>query len=61
MASDKENVFDLLKELPDNVNFDEIIEAIYVRLKIQKGLKDLEEGRFYSHEEIKDLIQKWSE
>jgi predicted transcriptional regulator len=60
MATDKENVFELLKELPDNVNFDEIIEAIYVRLKIQKGLKDLDEGRFYNHEEVKDLIKEWS-
>jgi predicted transcriptional regulator len=60
MATDKENVAELLKDLPDNVNFDEIIEAIYVRLKILKGLKDLDEGRFYNHEEIKDLIQKWS-
>lgn len=60
MATDKENVVELLKELPDNVNFDEIIEAIYVRLKILNGLKDLDEGKFYSHEEIKDLIKKWS-
>jgi len=44
MATDKENVVELLKDLPDNVNFDEIIEAIYVRLKILKGLKDLDEG-----------------
>jgi hypothetical protein len=36
---------------------DDIIEAIYVRQKLLKGLKDSEDGRVYSHEEAKALAQ----
>ena len=61
MATDKENILQMLKDLPDDVSMDDIIEAIYVRQKIQKGLKDSEDGRVYSHEEAKTILKKWLE
>lgn len=59
MATDKENIISMLKELPDDISLDEIIEAIYIRQKILKGLKDSEEGNFYTHEEAKEILEKW--
>ena len=32
---------------------------IYVREKIQRGLKDVEEGRVVSEEEMECRMQKW--
>ena len=40
---------------------EDIIEAIYVRQKIKKGLKDSEEGRVYTHDEAKEILKKWLE
>jgi predicted transcriptional regulator len=59
MATDKENIINMIKDLPDDVSMEDIIEAIYVRQKIEKGLKDSEEGRIYTHEEAKELMKKW--
>ena len=61
MATEKETILQMIKNLPDNVSMEEIIEAIYVRKKIEKGLKDSKEGRLYSSEEAKEILKKWLE
>ena len=59
MATEKENIINMIKKLPDNVSMEDIIEAIYVRKKIEKGMKDSEEGRVYTNEEAKEILKKW--
>ena len=59
MATEKENVIEMIKNLPDDISMEDIVEAIYVRKKIEKGLKDSEEGNLYTHEEAKELLKKW--
>jgi len=59
MATEKENIIEMIKNLPDDISMEDIIEAIYVRKKIEKGLKDSEEGNLYTHEEAKELLKKW--
>lgn len=59
MATEKENIIEMLKNFPDDVSMEDIIEALYVRKKIEKGLKDSEEGNLYTHEEAKELLKKW--
>jgi len=59
MATEKEYIIEMLKNLPDDVSMEDMIEAIYVRKKIEKGLKDSEEGNLYTHEEAKELLKKW--
>ena len=49
----------MIKNLPDDISLEDIIEAIYVRQKIEKGLKDSKEGNFYTHEEAKERLEKW--
>jgi len=53
MATEKENIIEMIKSLPDDVCMENIIEAIYVRKKIEKGLKDSEEGKLYTHKEAR--------
>ena len=59
MATEKQSIIEMIKSLPDDVSMEDIIEAIYVRQKIDKGLKDSEEGNLYSHEEARELLKKW--
>ena len=59
MATEKESIIEMIKNLPDEVSMEDIIEAIYVRQKIEKGLKDSEEGNLYTHEEARELLKKW--
>jgi len=59
MQSAKEEVMQLLKELPDSSTLEEIQYHLYVRQKIQHGIKDVEEGRTYTQEEMEKRMEKW--
>ncbi len=59
MQTAKEEVIQLLKDLPDNSTLEEIQYHLYVRQKIQRGIKDVEEGRMYTQEEMEKRMEKW--
>ena len=59
MQSAKEELMQLLKDLPDNSTLEEIQYHIYVRQKIQRGIKDVQDGRIYAQEEMEKRMEKW--
>ena len=48
----KELVMEVTSTLPDDATFDDIIEAIFIRLKIENGIKDVENGEGLTTEEL---------
>ena len=56
----KEEVIELFKKLPDNSSLEEIQYHLYVRQKIQRGMKDVEEGRIYTEAEMEERMKEWS-
>ena len=61
MSTTKEDVRKMLDQIPDDVSFEDIQYHIYVREKIERGLKDIEEGRVLSQEEVERRMSKWLE
>jgi len=59
MAMAKQEVSKILEKLPDDVSYEDIQYHIYVRQKIDKGLKDIEEGRVLDPEEVERRMAKW--
>ncbi|HEX6728313.1 MAG TPA: hypothetical protein VF078_13255 [Nitrospira sp.] len=59
MSTAKDEVRKLLDRLPDEASFEDIQYHIYVREKIERGLKDVEEGRVLSHQEVERRMSKW--
>lgn len=58
MNNIKEAVLELAQRLPDDCTWDEVMYRIYVRQKIEAGLRDANEGRLVSHDEVfKELEQ----
>ncbi len=55
----KELVMEVTNSLPDSATFDDIIEAIYTRLKIEEGLKDSKENNGLTTEELLEEMKKW--
>ena len=55
----KELVMEVTSALPDTATLRDIIEAIYVRLKIEEGLKDAEISKGLTTEELLKEIEKW--
>ena len=59
MRTAKQEVKKLLDQIPDGASYEEIQYHIYVRQKIERGLKDVAEGRTVSQEEIERRMAKW--
>lgn len=53
MPTTKKQALDMIKRLPEKVTWDDIMYEIYVRKKIEKGIKAADEGKILSHEEVK--------
>jgi len=56
----KENVLKSIEALPDSFTIDQLIDQLLFIEKVQEGLKQSEEGRLVSNEDIKRMIEKWS-
>ncbi|MBD3194116.1 MAG: hypothetical protein GF317_03615 [Candidatus Lokiarchaeota archaeon] len=59
MQSIKEKVIDIIKKLPDDVNYEDIMESIYAQQMISEGIQQLDNGEFVSQEEIKERFTQW--
>lgn len=59
LPSAKQATLRLVERLDDDVSFEDIMYELYVLEKIQRGLKDAEEGRVVSHEEARQRLNRW--
>ena len=59
MSTAKEEVRKMLDRIPDDSSFEDIQYHIYVREKIERGLKDIKEGHLLSQEEVERRMSKW--
>ena len=53
MQTAKEAVRHLIDRLPDQATWEDIMYKLYVKQKIEAGLKAVEEGRAIPHKEMK--------
>jgi predicted transcriptional regulator len=59
MPTAKQEVNNLLARLPDDCSLEDVQYHLYVLQKIERGLKDAEEGRVYTQEEVENRMTKW--
>jgi predicted transcriptional regulator len=59
MGKEKAEALELIRKLPDEVTTDAIMEELYFRRQVDKGLQDVAEGRVLSHQELKERIGRW--
>lgn len=59
MSTVKEEVSQLIRNLPDNSSLEDIQYHLYVRQKIEHGLRDVKEGRVYTQAEVERKMKKW--
>ncbi len=59
----KEEIIRLMQELPEEARADEIIaeamDRLYVLYRIERGEKQIAEGKGIPHEEVRLRIQEW--
>ena len=55
----KEIALQTIDRLPNEAEYDEIIHALYIQAKFEKGLQEIKEGKSFTHEEAMLRFQKW--
>ena len=58
--SAKEEALRILESVDDSENFEDILYQMYVKRKIEAGLKDIEDGNIVSDDEMTKFWQRWS-
>ena len=59
MGQEKREAMELIRKLPDNVTTDAIMEELYFKQQVDKGLRDVAEGRVLTHQELKERLARW--
>ncbi|MEW6572131.1 MAG: hypothetical protein AB1374_00625 [Bacillota bacterium] len=56
----KQTAIEAIKRLPDGCSLEDIMYQIYFISQVFEGLKDAEEGRTVSSEELLSRIEQWA-
>ena len=56
MSTPKQAAKDLIEHLPEQASWNDIMYELYVKQKIEAGLKAVAEGRTVPHEEVKQRL-----
>jgi len=59
MGTAKEHISEIIKRQPDDSSYDDIVRELAFDLMVQRGLKDSDERRTISNEEIERRIKVW--
>lgn len=54
--ANKERILKAVQELPDDVTLDEAIEKLCFLAKVERGLKQANEGSTVPHDEVKERL-----
>ncbi len=59
MQTAKQEVEQMLHNLPDDSTLEDIHYHLYVLEKVKRGQEDIANGRRFTHEEAKERITQW--
>ncbi|MBV8878877.1 MAG: hypothetical protein JO332_02825 [Planctomycetaceae bacterium] len=55
----KDAILEMIRKLPDNVTVEDVMAELYFRQKVDRGLRELDEGKGVPHDQALDRLQKW--
>ena len=55
----KEDVLDLVQQMPDEIDIEELQYRLYVLEKLRRSEESIRAGRVVSHEEAKRQMDEW--
>ena len=59
MATAKQEMLRMLDTLPDDASWEDLQESIYVRERIERALREVDEGKVIDQEEIEVRMRAW--
>jgi predicted transcriptional regulator len=55
----KEAVLEMIRKLPEDVTLEDILAELYFRRKVDRGLRELDEGKRIAHEQVRERLRRW--
>ena len=55
----KEKAKSVIDKLPDEASIDDIMHALYIQAKFERGLAQIDEGKGVPHKEAKQRMREW--
>ena len=55
----KTQLLDIIDKMPDEISVGDLIAEIHFKEKLDKGLRQIDEGKTLTHEEAKQRLSKW--
>ena len=55
----KTKMANMIRDLPDNASIEDAMERLLLLHKIEKGIRQADQGRTVSHDEAKHQLRKW--
>lgn len=59
MLGVKQEVIKMIQSLPNEATIDDIMAELYFKSQVDAGLKELNEEKGISHEEVEKRMSKW--
>jgi len=60
MSRIKDEAIALIQSLPDDCSLEEIHYHLYVRAKVERGIRAVDEGRTVPQEEVERQVREWA-
>jgi predicted transcriptional regulator len=57
--TEKERILKLIEKLPSNATVEDVMDELYFKEVVDRGLADLAAGRLVTHEEAKKRLAQW--
>ncbi|MBU0608575.1 MAG: hypothetical protein KKI08_11865 [Armatimonadetes bacterium] len=57
--TDKQRAFELVSRMPDDATLEDIQYHLYVLAAIERGEKDIADGKVLSHAEVERRLSAW--
>jgi hypothetical protein len=58
--SGKELVLEWIREIPDSWSVESVIDALAIRAELRLAQDDIDAGRVFSHEQMKQEVAAWN-
>jgi hypothetical protein len=58
-SNTKELVIEMIQRMPDDATVSDIMAELYIRQKIDVGLRQLDSGQSLSQEQVEQRLSRW--
>ena len=58
-TSTKQAALKIIQRLPEDTSLEEVMYELYIRQRIERGLRELDSGKTTSHHEVKRSLAQW--